>query len=689
MLFVAALSWSGTTAAAVCSSSDYVLTAQSEVDALGAVGCDSVSGSLEISNSTDITNLNGLANITSIRGYLNIDSNAALANLDGLANLTDVGALSISNNTALANLDGLASLTSVGGDLQIEYNEALTNLDGLASLTSLAGGLYVAANPALTNLNGLTSITSVGSFLSIASNMALTNLDGLANITSVGRFLAVGGNAALTNLDGLANITNVGESLSISGNATITNLDGLANLSGRVLGWLTIKSNAALTNVDGLANLSGSIESLGIYKNLALTNLDGLANLTSVGGYLEINGNAKLTNLDGLANITSVEADLYIGSNAALTNLDGLANITSIGEGLFIQSNWNASCEGVAPLLGWPMGPPDDSVNGAITINSNAMGCNSVEEVLASVSGPTQPTISNAIAGVGSSIELQFSASTTTDTAFPVTSYEAACIGSSTDLNETPAIPLLDNTPIIRTLTVSDYDPVAVLSDIEVDIDITHSDPADLYITLTTPQGTKLVLWDQGGSGGKDIVGTFPTTLIPIDTISTAGKQAMDGDWVLNVEDVDVGPLVREGVLNAWGLRITEELAASESSSPIELLDATLGRDYSCTVAPVTALGVLPVSAPYFVTVPPPTTSDSFNSLLQTVQNVRGAGSSQQQATSETSADVGEAKKEGASAQARAVAATGEPASIPTVPHHLLLIISSLVGLFGLRRLRA
>lgn len=391
----------------------------------------------------------------------------------------------------------------------------------------------------------------------------------------------------------------------------------------------------------------------------------------------------------GATGCDQINGDLGVSDSTDITNLDGLANITSIGEGLFIQSNWNASCEGVAPLLGWPMGPPDDSVNGAITINSNAMGCNSVEEVLASVSGPTQPTISNAIAGVGSSIELQFSASTTTDTAFPVTSYEAACIGSSTDLNETPAIPLLDNTPIIRTLTVSDYDPVAVLSDIEVDIDITHSDPADLYITLTTPQGTKLVLWDQGGSGGKDIVGTFPTTLIPIDTISTAGKQAMDGDWVLNVEDVDVGPLVREGVLNAWGLRITEELAASESSSPIELLDATLGRDYSCTVAPVTALGVLPVSAPYFVTVPPPTTSDSFNSLLQTVQNVRGAGSSQQQATSETSADVGEAKKEGASAQARAVAATGEPASIPTVPHHLLLIISSLVGLFGLRRLRA
>jgi subtilisin-like proprotein convertase family protein len=53
---------------------------------------------------------------------------------------------------------------------------------------------------------------------------------------------------------------------------------------------------------------------------------------------------------------------------------------------------------------------------------------------------------------------------------------------------------------------------------------------------------------------GEDIAGTFPTTLTPIDTISSVGRQAMDGNWVLRVEDVDVGPLVREGVLNAWGL---------------------------------------------------------------------------------------------------------------------------------------
>ena len=78
----------------------------------------------------------------------------------------------------------------------------------------------------------------------------------------------------------------------------------------------------------------------------------------------------------------------------------------------------------------------------------------------------------------------------------------------------------------------------------------------------------------------------------------------MDGDWVLSIEDINVGPLVREGVLNSWGIRITEELARNASGSPIEVFGATRGRDYACTEAPVTRLGTTPVSNPYTVSVP-------------------------------------------------------------------------------------
>ena len=92
-----------------------------------------------------------------------------------------------------------------------------------------------------------------------------------------------------------------------------------------------------------------------------------LANLISVGGDLQINYNDALTNLDGLANLTSVGGDLQINDNDALAN-----------------------CKSVAPLLGWPNGPPYDSVEGVIRITRNGTGCNSIAEVLASYLLPTQ-----------------------------------------------------------------------------------------------------------------------------------------------------------------------------------------------------------------------------------------------------------------------------------------------------------
>ena len=299
---------------------------------------------------------------------------------------------------------------------------------------------------------------------------------------------------------------------------------------------------------------------------------------------------------------------LYI-SNPALTNLNGLANLTSVGGNLEIGGNFGGNaaltnCQGIALLLGWPNGPPDDSVVGEITIQSNSTGCNSVEQVLASVSGPTQPTITNAVSIGGGAIELEFTPSTTTDTLFPVTGYAAACVGAFADQRESPASALLDNTPVSRTLTVSGYGAVSVLSDIKIDVDITHSDPSDLYISLTTPEGTVIVLWNQGAAGAENLVGTFPTTLTPVDAVGNIAAETMDGDWVLMIEDRHVGPLVREGVLNAWGVSITERLANTSANSPITVNEATRGRDYACTVAPVTGLGTAPVSESVTVNVP-------------------------------------------------------------------------------------
>ena len=631
LLFVGSLAGSGAAWAVDCLDSGVQLTTQAEVDA--AQFCDVVSGELTIGPSGDITNLDSLANLTSVGLKLIIFKNAVLTNFDGLANLTSVGeTLYISENVALTNLDGLGKLTSVGETLVVWGNPALRNLDGLINVTD-AGALFIQGNHALTSIDGLANLAGEIGSLNISQTTALTNLDALANLTGVIGHLAIESNAALTNLDGLANLAVKIGSLSISRNDALTNLDGLANLVGEI-GSLYISGNDALTNLDALANLTsigsvlsikgnGNLENVNGLSNLAsvggsifigdrhsytssgnpkLINLGGFASLLSIGGDLEIAGNDMLESLDGLANLSSIGGYLYLFSNDALTNLNGLANLRSVGDRLELNRNdFTGDCSGIASLLGWPNGPPDDAVGGDILISQNSFGCDSVEEIIASVTGPTQSTIINRTVGNGA-VSLYFSNSTTTDTAFPITGYEAACTGSNANLSETPGTPLLDNTPVQRQLTVSGYDPTSTAALIEVDIDITHSDPSDLVITLTSPQGTAINLWNQGSDGSENLVGSFPADFEPVDPLSSVDSEAMDGDWVLSIEDVDVGPIVREGVLNSWGIRITERVEANGSNSPITVNGLTNGREYSCTVAPVTALGAFPLSRPVSAT---------------------------------------------------------------------------------------
>ena len=123
-----------------CPQDSYFFTTQVEVDAFPQ-NCDSVLDRLTVANSTDITNIDALANLTSVGGDLYIYENAALTNLGGLANLTSVGdELYIGINTALANIDGLAKLTSVGGFLNIANNTALTNCQGIAPVLGWPNG---------------------------------------------------------------------------------------------------------------------------------------------------------------------------------------------------------------------------------------------------------------------------------------------------------------------------------------------------------------------------------------------------------------------------------------------------------------------------------------------------------------------------------------------------------------------
>ena len=460
-------------------------------------------------------------------------------------------------------------------------NSTLTNLDGLVNVTNVEGFLRIESNPALQNVDGLTNLRAVGDYFYIENNDAISNLDGLDNLASVAATLMIYDNDSLREVDGLANLESLGN-LFIAYNADLRNLDGFSNLTN--VGYVAVASNINLGSVSGLGGLSSVGSHFAIENNDTLSNVDGLQGLTSVGDYLIISFNDALRDLDGLAGLTEVVGHLVTRGNAQL-----------------------AKCQGLAKVLGWPSGP--DLVGGSVVINSNSPGCNSVSALLSSVSGPTQTAITAHSRDRGDLL-LYFSQSTTDDTAFPITGYQATCSGEGIDTYSAPYpyLQILDNAPIENTIRVSGVDgfeKTAFEPEVEVDIHILHSDPSDLYITLTTPEGTELVLWDQTYADGAEIEGTFPIDLNPVTAFDNILTENLDGQWRIGIEDQAVGPIVREGELIFWGLRIYESgTFFGGPSSPIEVVGLGRGRDYTCTVAPETALGVGPVSPPYTANVP-------------------------------------------------------------------------------------
>jgi len=147
----------------------------------------------------------------------------------------------------------------------------------------------------------------------------------------------------------------------------IVDLTPLSDLTS--VGSLYIQQNPALTNLNGLAALT-SLEFLFIHNNGALTDINALATLTSV-GEISIGNNNVLTNLNGLSSLSGVGLDLSIVYNELLGQCAGLARLID---------QWDDAEPGPGPGDG---GVPDVGRN--LYIDGNLAGCNSVQEIMATV----------------------------------------------------------------------------------------------------------------------------------------------------------------------------------------------------------------------------------------------------------------------------------------------------------------
>ncbi len=163
------------------------LTSQADVDALAALACEVIAGSLDITG-PEITSLEGLETIRTIQGALSVDSTAVLRNLGGLDSLATIeGSLLVQHSVGLTALSGLEALQSVGQTLAIANNLSLADVSALSSAQFAAGiTVFVTDNAELVSLDGLDGVDDPIA-ITIANNAALETLDGLDHMTQVGR----------------------------------------------------------------------------------------------------------------------------------------------------------------------------------------------------------------------------------------------------------------------------------------------------------------------------------------------------------------------------------------------------------------------------------------------------------------------------------------------------------------------
>lgn len=363
---------------------DLLFSNQTDIDNFSFSNYTSINGHLTVADALDgqhdITNLAGLAALTSVSGNVVLMNNNLLPNTLYL-NLTSIGSLRISGNPALTTINGLP-ITNSPSFLQIELNNALTSIAAFSSVTTL-GKLIVRSNPLLSNINSLANLTKVTDSLQIAYSN-LTHLDVFSHLNEAGS-LVIQNNPFLANISGLTALVKVGK-LDISYNTVLTNVDGLTNLRSAFL--IIIYQNPALLNIAGIDNIIISdlgalyihnnnalqkivgsagcvrLDILSIQQNAALTGISGFNSLKNV-SYLDIVENQALDTVSGFAQLDSIRGTLRLQQNGSLTTINAFSKLRHIKVNYINTNNYALSNIAPMPLL--------DSISGSFTLASDTM----------------------------------------------------------------------------------------------------------------------------------------------------------------------------------------------------------------------------------------------------------------------------------------------------------------------------
>jgi len=114
-------------------------------------------------------------------------------------------------------------------------------------------------------------------------------------------------------------------------------------------------------------------------------------------------------------------------------------------------------------------------------------------------------------------------------------------------------IPLPDqNGPVEDAIEVV---PTCTIAAVTVDVNIDHVFRGDIVIRLTSPTVRTVRLKEESDTDdADDVMGNYPLTLTPVDSLDMFEGLPARGTWILAVEDVDAGST---GSLLGWALNLT------------------------------------------------------------------------------------------------------------------------------------
>ncbi len=113
-------------------------------------------------------------------------------------------------------------------------------------------------------------------------------------------------------------------------------------------------------------------------------------------------------------------------------------------------------------------------------------------------------------------------------------------------------VPIPENSPIGVTSSITIDDPRAI-EELYVRVDIDHPSRGDLFVELTAPDGTQILLHQLSSSRTPGIHATFGLDAVPVESLDVLRGRSAAGVWTLFVADRRPRDA---GTFESWGLEI-------------------------------------------------------------------------------------------------------------------------------------